>query len=53
MYDVPSAADILNVKITRGVVLGESKPINPAQAGPGGSVTGRFNHGFTRIRRGK
>ena len=27
MYDVPSAADILNVKITRGVVLGESKPI--------------------------
>ena len=27
MYDVPSAADVLNVKITRGVVLGESKPI--------------------------
>jgi ATP-dependent Clp protease ATP-binding subunit ClpX len=27
MYDVPSAEDILTVKITGGVVLGESKPI--------------------------
>ena len=27
MYDVPSATDILSVKITRGVVLGESKPL--------------------------
>jgi ATP-dependent Clp protease ATP-binding subunit ClpX len=27
MYDVPSSDDILTVKITRGVVLGESKPI--------------------------
>ena len=27
MYDVPGSEDILHVKITRGVVLGESKPI--------------------------
>src|ERR1700756_1578939 len=27
MYDVPSADDVLSVKITRPVVLGESKPI--------------------------
>jgi ATP-dependent Clp protease ATP-binding subunit ClpX len=27
MYDVPSAEDVLSVKITRPVVLGESKPI--------------------------
>jgi ATP-dependent Clp protease ATP-binding subunit ClpX len=27
MYDVPGTDDILSVKITRGVVLGESKPI--------------------------
>jgi ATP-dependent Clp protease ATP-binding subunit ClpX len=27
MYDVPSSDDILSVKITRSVVLGESKPI--------------------------
>ena len=27
MYDVPESGDILNIKITRPVVLGESKPI--------------------------
>jgi ATP-dependent Clp protease ATP-binding subunit ClpX len=27
MYDVPESSDILNIKITRPVVLGESKPI--------------------------
>jgi ATP-dependent Clp protease ATP-binding subunit ClpX len=27
MYDVPGSDDVLTVKITRGVVLGESKPI--------------------------
>ena len=27
MYDIPSSEDIVTVKITRPVVLGESKPI--------------------------
>ncbi len=27
MYDVPDSSDILNIKITRPAVLGESKPI--------------------------
>ncbi len=27
MYDVPQSGDILNIKITRPVVLGESKPL--------------------------
>ena len=27
MYDVPESDDILHIKITRPVVLGESKPI--------------------------
>jgi ATP-dependent protease Clp ATPase subunit len=27
MYEVPGADDILSVKITKGVVQGESKPI--------------------------
>ena len=27
MFDVPGTDDILSVKITRGVVLGESKPL--------------------------
>jgi ATP-dependent protease Clp ATPase subunit len=27
MYDVPEDGNILNIKITRPVVLGESKPI--------------------------
>jgi ATP-dependent Clp protease ATP-binding subunit ClpX len=27
MYDVPEDGNILNIKITRSVVLGESKPI--------------------------
>jgi ATP-dependent Clp protease ATP-binding subunit ClpX len=27
MYDVPGTDDILNVKITRAVVMGKSKPI--------------------------
>jgi ATP-dependent Clp protease ATP-binding subunit ClpX len=27
MYDVPESGDILNIKITKPVVMGESKPI--------------------------
>jgi ATP-dependent protease Clp ATPase subunit len=27
MYDIPSSNDVTNVKITRPVVLGESKPL--------------------------
>jgi ATP-dependent protease Clp ATPase subunit len=27
MYDVPESGDILDIKITRAVVRGESKPI--------------------------
>ncbi len=38
MYDAPESSDVVHVKITRAVVLGETQPHCAAQAGHGSGL---------------